>query len=230
MKLWRWMRAAQHRHRVGVVEQNGLRAVFFHVADNVHHRVDRAQEAEDARRAARVADVGVHAVLLGDFDVVPPDVGGAGQDGRQHHVGASQRLGPIQRRGDFGGIVAQGDDLFDRAPRKVQAFRVNVHQRDLGVRQQRERQHVAHERAGEAQTAGSDECNLGHGVLRDEILPRRHGVHGGFLAGFSLCSLCLRGFNLVQESRSAAAERHLDRAIVDGERVKRIAEQITSLR
>ena len=98
---------------------------------------DRAQEAEDARRAARVADVDVHAILLGDLDIVPPDVRAAGQDGGQHHIGIAQRFGPVQGRIDFGGIVAQGDDLLHRAPGEIEPLGVDVHQRKVGIFQQR---------------------------------------------------------------------------------------------
>ncbi len=82
-------RAAQHRHRISVVEQGRLRAVFFHVAHDVHHRVDGAQETKNPRRTARVAHVGIHAVFLGDFDIMPPDLCAARKDGRQHHIRAS---------------------------------------------------------------------------------------------------------------------------------------------
>lgn len=89
-------RAAQHRHRIGVVEQGRLRAVFFHVAHNIHHRVDGAQETKNPRRSARVAHIGIHAVLLGDFDIVPPDLRAASQDGCQHYIRALQRLNSVQ--------------------------------------------------------------------------------------------------------------------------------------
>ena len=56
--LWRAGvgRPAQHRHRVGVVEQPGVRAELGHVGgDSLHHR-DRPQRPEDAADAERVAD------------------------------------------------------------------------------------------------------------------------------------------------------------------------------
>ena len=56
-----------------------------------------AQGAEDARRAAGVADVGIDAVAGGNLDVVPPDADIAGQDGAEHAHQAPVRASSRQR-------------------------------------------------------------------------------------------------------------------------------------
>ena len=100
-------RAAQHRHRVGVVQQHGLGAVALHVADDVHHRVDRAQEAEDAD-GPRVSPTLVST----------PYFLGISMSCRQTSVpparmvvsttsAPAQRLRPIERGGDCGRIISQ---------------------------------------------------------------------------------------------------------------------------
>ena len=89
---------AEHRHRVGVVEEVGVRSDLLDVSADVEHHRDGAERAEDARRAARVADVDVDAVLLGDQDVVLPDVDAAGEDRAEDGVGAFERLAAVQRR------------------------------------------------------------------------------------------------------------------------------------
>ena len=116
-------RAAEHRHRVGVVEQDRVRAEAFHVAADVEHHRDRAQRAEDAGWPARVADVGVHAVLLGNLDVVPPDADRRGQDGAEDGVGAFERLLAVHGREDGRRIVAFADDALDGAAREIEPLR-----------------------------------------------------------------------------------------------------------
>ena len=59
-------RAAQHRHGVGVVQINRVRAIAPDVGGNVQNGVHGAQIAENTAGAARVAHVGIHAVLLGN--------------------------------------------------------------------------------------------------------------------------------------------------------------------
>ena len=153
---------AEHGHGVGVVQQIGVRAVPLHVPGDVEHHRDGAQGAEDARWPAGVADVRVHAVLLGDQDVVPPDVERAGQDRDEDDISVAKRLGPVQRGLDPGWIVALGDDALRRAARKVEPLRIDVHQRQRGVLEQGESQHVPHECASESEAASADECDLRH--------------------------------------------------------------------
>ena len=113
---------AQHGHRVGVVEQDRVRAVALHVPDDVQHHRDGAQGAENARRAARIADVDIHAIFLGDLDVVAPDLCAASQDGDQDDIGVSQRFRPVQRGFDPGGVFAHVDDALDGSARELQPF------------------------------------------------------------------------------------------------------------
>jgi len=155
--------AAQHGHRVGVVEQDGVRAVFLHVVHDVQHGQQGAQEAEDTARAARVADIDVHAEFLGDLDIVTPDLGAAGQDGGQDHVGARERLSPVEGGGDGCRALAGLDEPGHRLPDEFQPIGVDVHQGNVGVLEQGEGQDVAHEFGGEAEAAGADEGDFGHG-------------------------------------------------------------------
>ena len=157
---------AQHGHRVGVVEQNGVRAVFLHVTHDIHHRWQGTQEAEDAARTARIADIDVHAVFLGDFEVVPPDLDAAGQDGGQNHVSAFESFNPVECGRDGCRAIA-GLNQFDHCLfGEFQPLGVDVHQNDVGIFQQGESQDVAHEVGGELETTGANEGDLGHdGIL-----------------------------------------------------------------
>ena len=131
--------AAQHGHRVGVVEQDGVRAVFLHVAHDIHHGRQGAQEAEDAARAACIADIDIHAVFLGDLDIVSPDLDAAGQDGGQHHIGVLERLDPVEGGGDGCRVLAGLDQFDHRLFGKFQPFGIDIHQDDMGILQQWER-------------------------------------------------------------------------------------------
>jgi hypothetical protein len=120
---------AQHHHRVGVVQHCRSRAVALHVVGDLQHHRDGAQRSEDARRPARVADVGVDTILLGDLQVVPPDIHAAGQDSHQYHVGIFQGLGAIQRGLDFGGVLAHIHDPLHRLLGELQPLGIDIHQR-----------------------------------------------------------------------------------------------------
>ena len=73
--------ADEHRHRVGVVEPGGVGTIALDVVPYVNHDWQGAQGAEDARRAARIADIGVDAILHRDLDVGAEDLYTALQDG-----------------------------------------------------------------------------------------------------------------------------------------------------
>ena len=156
--------AAEHRHRVRVVEEDGRGAQAFDVRRDFEDRVHRAQEAEDAARPAGVADVRVHPVFLGDGEVVLPDVGPALQDCRDHAVRALKRLAAVEGGHDLGRMTPVRRDALAGAADEVQPYRVDVHQRDGGVVEGGIRQDVADEVAGEGEAPGTDECDfLGHG-------------------------------------------------------------------
>ena len=57
-------RPAQQHHGVGVVQHWCAGAVALHVARNIEHHRDCAQAAEDARWAARVANIGIDPICL----------------------------------------------------------------------------------------------------------------------------------------------------------------------
>ncbi len=82
-------RAAEHRHRVRVIEHRRVRAEALHVASDVEHHRDGPQCAENTGRAARVTHVGVHAILLRDLNVVTPDVHPLGENGDTHDIRAA---------------------------------------------------------------------------------------------------------------------------------------------
>jgi len=126
-------RPAEHRHRVRVVEDGRLGGVPGDVADDIEHDRDRAQRAEDARRAASVADVGIHAVLLRDLDVGAEDLRSALQDRDQDAVRALDSLLAIRGGDDLRGVVPGGDDLLDRLPAELETLGINVHERERAV-------------------------------------------------------------------------------------------------
>ena len=79
------------RHRVGVVEQQRVRADSSMVCGHHPQRLDRAQAAEDAARAQRVADDLVDPVLARDQQVMGVGLDPADLEHGQHEVGAAQR-------------------------------------------------------------------------------------------------------------------------------------------
>ena len=84
-------RAGDHRHRIGVVEQPGVRRHLLHVAGEVEHHRNGAQGPEDAADAERVGDGLPQPVLLGHVEVDHRTrLVAAHLDGVDHEIGAAQ--------------------------------------------------------------------------------------------------------------------------------------------
>ena len=155
--------AAKHGHGVGIVEVHGAGAIAVDIRGDLHNGVNRAQIAENAAGAARVAHVGVHAILLGDENVVLPYIHIAGQDCGYYAFRTYERFLAVHGRFDLRGVFALGHNALHRALDGRQALRVDVHQADGGVVKRREREQVAHQRAREAKAARADKSNfMGH--------------------------------------------------------------------
>ena len=153
---------AEHGHRVGVVQHDGIRAVLLDVARDLHHGRRGAQEAEDAGRAAGVADVDVYAVLLRDLDIGAENARAAREDGDDHAVRALERDLPVEGGGDLRFVLAGGDDLMHRAVDEVQTVGIDVHQGQLAVGERREGEKVLDQCTGEAEAARADKRNFLH--------------------------------------------------------------------
>jgi hypothetical protein len=104
---------AQHRHRVGVIQHNRFRCVFFNIPANFQHNRHGSHSTEDTGGAAGIPDIDVDTVFHRDFNIMPPDVNPAGKYGYNHTVGAFKGFRPVERRSDGGGIVPFFDNLFD---------------------------------------------------------------------------------------------------------------------
>jgi len=154
--------AAQHGHRVGVIEQERIGTMPFDVPADIQHDRDGAQCAEDAARTPRVAHVGVHTVLLGNEDIVLPDLHIAAEDGAKHGVRAFEGRFAVHGGLDFRGIIAPFDDRFARPVGEIEPLFVDVHERYGGIPQQRKGQDVTDKSPREPQAAGPDKCDFGH--------------------------------------------------------------------
>ena len=153
-------RTAEHRHGIGVVEVNGVGAVTVDVGGDVQDGVDRAQIAEDAARAARIADVRIYAVFLGNENIVLPDVHFAVEDRGHNAVGAHERFLAVERRQHFGRILALGYDAVYRALDVIKPLGVDVHQGAGRVLKGGEGEQVVDQLAREAEAACADECDF----------------------------------------------------------------------
>lgn len=148
---------------VGVVEHDSLRAELLDVAADGEHLGDGAQGAEDARGAARVADVDIDAVLLRDQDVVLPDVQFTAEDGGKDGIGVLEGLAAVGGGRERRRVLTGRDDALARLLCHAQTLAVDVHQDDMGVLHGGEGETVAHQTTGEPQAAGADEHDFcGH--------------------------------------------------------------------
>ena len=89
-------RAGQHRHRIGIVEEPGVRADFLHVTGKIHHHRNGAESAENAADAERVRNRLTQPVFFRNFKV---DHGGglitADLNGIHHEISPLESFLPI---------------------------------------------------------------------------------------------------------------------------------------
>ncbi len=164
---------AQHGHRVGVIEQDGVRAVLFHVADDVQHGIDGAQEAEDA------AGPRVSPTLMST-----PYFLGISMSCRQTSVlparmvvsttsaplSASARSSVASTlAGWLPAAINFSTPFFAHSSRSAS---MSI-KRDGCILQQRKSQDVAHKLAGKAQAACADKCDLRHSTPFQRFIPVR---------------------------------------------------------
>ncbi len=156
---------AQHRHRVDVLEEQGVRAELLHVAADVEQHRDRPQAAHDPADSERVGDRLTDPVALGDDEV----------DHRRRMQAADLKAGDdvvraVERDAPVGGRLHAGAcpaDLGDPAShhlRGLKALGIDVHQRQRGpVRECGKAQQIADQVARENRRARTDDRDLrGH--------------------------------------------------------------------
>ena len=153
---------AEHRHRVGVVEEPGARAHLGHVAADAEHHGRRPQRAEDAADAERVADRLAQAVA--ERHLVVADGGGVAADlHRVDHVVARPRARRAGRATPSRADAGRGPRRPGaRAPRPSRAARHRCRAARSRVAEFGEGEDVADEVARELDAAGADEGDLGH--------------------------------------------------------------------
>ncbi len=161
-------RPRQDRHRVGIVQQQRVRAELLHILRDVEHDRDRAQATHDATDAERVADRLPQTILLGNLEIpdgrrlVPADL-----DHVDDVVGPLQRLAPVGRREDLrlrAGLVRDAQRHGLGVPQPVS---VDVHEVNGAVVKLGKGKKIPQQVAGENGAACSNEDDLGHGVLPD---------------------------------------------------------------
>ena len=160
-------RTGEHRHRIGVVEEPGVRRDLFDVAGEVEHHRNRPQCAEDAADAERVGDGLAQAVFLGNLEVddgrrlIPADLDGVDDEVRvaeRRFAGADAEVGGDRRPV----VVDVGIQRLEDEFRLFEPFAVDVVQREVGILQRFAAHAVADDVAGEYRAACSHECDFRH--------------------------------------------------------------------
>ena len=156
-------RGAVDRHRIDVLQHQRVRAELLHVARDVDQHRRCAEAAHDAADAERVGDRLAQAVLLRHLEIGNGAGLVAGDLDHQHDVvGILQRAAAVGGGGDFRLRIDGGRDALRDDVRRREPLRVDVHQRDLAVLEQRLGQDVADEVFHEHRRAGADHGDLGH--------------------------------------------------------------------
>ena len=155
---------AEHAHGIGVVQEHGLGAVLFDVAADVQHQGNIAQGPEDAGHAAGIAHVDVHAVLLGNLDVIAPDVDVAVEHGADHTIRAFQRFRPVHG-GSNRRLVAEGRVDFVHAGGDLfQPQGIDVHQGNVAILKGRKGKQIPHQIPGKDIASSTDKSKFLHGA------------------------------------------------------------------
>ena len=166
---------AEHGHGVRVVEHERVGTDLLHVVSDLLQGRQRAEEAEDAARAHRVAYALVDAVLERDVYLVRYRLAPTGQDGHNDVIGAVERLAAVCRGDDLGRVAALADHLAHDGLHVAERLGVNVHEAERGGPQGREAEGVPDHRLSKDLTAGTDDCDLSHWTSPESEAARRRG-------------------------------------------------------
>ena len=174
---------AEHRHRIRVIQEDRIRAIFLNIPADIQHQGNIAQRAENTGDAACIADVDIDAELHGDLNIIAPDVDPAVEDRTQNAVRTGKRLRAALRRGDCCVRTHGRVDLSDCGGNPFEPLRVGVHQRQLTVRKGWEREQIPDKIAREDKAARADKCKFFHKEhhpfsFLDASSVSRH-LHGG---------------------------------------------------
>ncbi|OQA87503.1 MAG: hypothetical protein BWY31_00671 [Lentisphaerae bacterium ADurb.Bin242] len=160
-------RAGEHRHRIGVVQEPGVRADFLHVVRKVQHDGNRPEGAEDAADAEGVGDGLAQPVFFRDLEV---DHGrgliAAHLNGIDHEMGSLESFLPVGRAQVSGDLRASLIDVFIQVLQNgqgfLQAVRIDVVQRDFGILKRFPAHAISKHVLGENSAARSHESDFRH--------------------------------------------------------------------
>ena len=164
LHIRRAQRPADHRHRVHVLKDVGIRAKLLHVGRHVQDDGDRSKSSEHTPGSERVPNTLVHTIVERDTVVMlksrePPHL-----ERRDDVVGTLQSLAPVRRR-PYGGWQTVG--LNDAPGERLHVGRApsaGRHQRELRILQTICRENVEQKRLAEHDTACADDRNLRHSI------------------------------------------------------------------
>jgi len=197
--------AGQHRHRVGVVDQEGVGADFLDVAGEIGHDRDGAQRPHDAADPERVGDRLAQAVLFRDFKVddragvVAADLDGVDDEGRAAQ-GIPAVFDPEITLDPRSPLVDVVVDDGQHHLRLLEPVCVDVVQADLAVAERFGRHAVAQDIFGKNGAAGAHKGNLDH--VRSSRILLMDGQNGTSSRNFG--SIPVYHTGVMATARSAA--------------------------
>ena len=154
--------AAEHRHRIGVVEHDSIRAQLLDISDYLEHQRRCSEETENARWSSCISYADVHAVLLRDLDVVSPYIHTALQYCYKHSVRSRQSFRSVCISCHDRIVPTCGNDSLSGLFCILKALLIDVHESYLAVIKCRECHDVPYEVAGEYKRACSYKHYFSH--------------------------------------------------------------------
>ena len=156
--------AREHRHGIGVIEEQGVRAYLFHVPGKILHHRDRPKGPHDAADAQRVGDGLAQAVFFRDLEVddrggvVASDLDRVDDEGRA----AKRRFSVLDAKIALDPAVSAKDfpHSFEDRPALLEPFTVNIVQSELAVAQGFTAHAVADDVPGKYSASRPHKCDL----------------------------------------------------------------------
>ena len=165
----------EDRHRIGVVQHEGVGTELFGVVEDVQPVGSGAQRLEDSAGADGVADTLFDPVFHGDLVVELDGLEAVDLDEVDDVVGAPHHLAPF--RGGFHrpALAGEGDDLLGELMGHLQTHGVDVDQCEASAIQIGDQQDVHHQLPGEDCASRAHQCDFRHSGNSYSVCPARLG-------------------------------------------------------
>ena len=151
-------------HRIRVVKEYCIRAVFFYIATNIKHKGNITKSTENSAHASRIINIDINAILLRNKYFVLPYVNVSVKHGAKNRVSTLKSLCSIHSGSYAAGIRNTHfiDYFFNNLCDVFKIALVDIHKRELAFLECGKGKKVTNTAAGKLQTTRTDKSKLLH--------------------------------------------------------------------